>query len=194
MNKSNFRILRSILTASFALALTIGASAGDSHSGHSSKAASKHQNAASKTGAAKVGKLVIDNAWTRQAPPSAKVVGGYARITNTGSQPDRLIGGTASFAKRVEVHDMKVTDGVMKMTALPQGLVIPPGESVELRPGSFHLMFMGATSPKAGETVPITLKFEKAGEVVVQLPVSPIGSKSGSTGHGSAHGQKKHGS
>ncbi len=154
---------------------------------------------AHKAGSAKIGEITIEQAWTRQAPPGAKVVGGYARITNSGKASDSLVGGSASFAERIEVHEMKVVDEVMRMAPLSNGLEVKPGETVELKPGSFHLMFMGATSPKAGDIVPVTLRFKNAGEVKVMFPVGPIGVKSAPAhkdGHGDhgKHGKKKHGS
>ncbi len=57
-------------------------------------------------------------------------------ITNAGSMPDRLIGGTFPMAGRFEVHEMAVTDGVMRMRELAKGLEIKPGETVELKPGA----------------------------------------------------------
>ncbi|MDA8870066.1 copper chaperone PCu(A)C [Rhizobiaceae bacterium] len=136
-------------------------------------------------GSATVGELVIDAAWTRQTPPGAKVAGGYLTVTNNGTTADRLIGGSASFAERVEVHEMSVTDGVTRMAALADGLDIPAGETVALEPGSFHLMFTGLTSaPKAGETVPVTLTFANAGDVTVQLPVAAIGAPGATVMHG----------
>ncbi len=170
--------------------LTIVASDGhDGHSGHGAHSAMDKADAV-ETGSASVGDLVITGAWTRQAPPSARVVGGYASITNNGQTADRLIAASAGFADRTEVHEMTVTDGVMRMNELAGGLEIKPGETVELKPGSFHLMFMEATSPKEGETVPVTLVFETAGEVVVQMPVAAIGA---GAAPGMDHGSMNHG-
>ena len=123
-----------------------------------------------------VGDLRIQNAWTRQTPPGARAGGGYATITNMGSEADRLIGGTASFAERFEVHEMSVTEGVMRMSPLKDGLVIGPNETVALEPGGFHLMFIGITEPLVeGTTVSITLTFERAGKIALELPVAGIG-------------------
>ncbi|EFL89508.1 copper chaperone PCu(A)C [Ahrensia sp. R2A130] len=135
------------------------------------------QNASMKMGeTVKVGDLEIVGAWTRQTPPNAKVGGGYLTVTNNGTTADRLIGGSANFAGRVEVHEMSVTDGIMKMAELKDGLTIEPGATVQLKPGSFHLMFMEMkASPKEGDTVPVTLTFANAGEVTVQMPVAAIG-------------------
>jgi len=112
------------------------------------------------------------------------------KIVNKGSQPDRLIGGQTAFAGKVEIHEMKMQGDVMRMRQLADGLVIPPGGSVDLKPGGYHLMFMNLKAPlKAGETRDVTLIFEKAGKVNVTLAVrkfgrSTHGGHSGMTGHG----------
>jgi copper(I)-binding protein len=125
------------------------------------------------------GSLEIHHPWARATPPGAKVGGGYAVIENTGTEPDRLIGGSAEVADLVEVLEMSVVDGVMKMRPLEDGLEIPPGGKVELKPGSFHLMLMGLKGPmKEGESVAGSLTFEKAGTVDVTFAVAPIGAMS----------------
>ena len=134
----------------------------------------------------KIGALVIEAPWARATPGGAKVAGGYLKITNTGKEADRLIGGSLPIAKEVEVHEMAMADNVMKMRRLPNGLEIKPGKSVELKPGGYHIMFMGLTSGlKAGQTVKGTLVFQKAGTVEVEYRVAPIGAQSGGGGHAS---------
>ena len=148
-----------------------------------------------------VGDLVIRDAWTRQSPPGARAGGGYATITNNGGAADRLIGGSTPFSERFEVHEMSVTDGVMRMGEIDGGLEIGPGETVELKPGGFHLMFIDVTEPPVeGDTVPVTLLFERAGEVTLDLPVAAIGATApdgpamkGGTDHG-GHGAMGDGS
>ena len=126
----------------------------------------------------KAGDLVITQAWTRATPKGAKIGTGYLTIENKGSAPDRLIGGSADVAGKVEVHEMAMKDGVMKMRALDDGLTIEPGKTVKLAPGGYHLMMFDLKSPlKQGDTLPITLKFEKAGEVKVSLAVEGIGAQ-----------------
>ena len=130
-----------------------------------------------------VGDLKIENAWTRATPPRAKVGGGYVTITNTGSEADRLVSGSVAFAGVVEIHEMAVTDGVMKMRPLADGLEIPAGETVTLKPGGFHIMFMKLKEGLVeGETVSATLTFEKAGPVELKFQVAPVGAKK--SGHG----------
>lgn len=130
------------------------------------------------------GTLVIEAPWTRATPPGARVAGGYLKITNTGREPDRIVGGSLVGAERVEIHEMAMTDGVMRMRQLSQGLEIKPGETVELKPGGYHVMFMGLGSPIAmGAPLRGTLVFEKAGTVSVEFDVAPIGA-AGARGHG----------
>src|ERR1051325_10095518 len=124
----------------------------------------------------KAGTLIIDHPWTRATPKSATVAGGYVKITNTGTTPDRLIGGSADLARKLEVHEMSMDGGVMKMRELKNGLEIPPGATVELKPGSYHIMMMNLSRPiSAGETVKASLTFEKAGKVDVAFPVQAMG-------------------
>lgn len=127
----------------------------------------------------KVGDLVVTSPWTRATPGGAKIAGGYLKITNNGKTDDRLVKATASISDRVEVHEMSMNDGVMKMRALPEGLTIRPGETVELKPGGFHMMFMDIKQPlKQGDTMKATLTFEKAGSVEVSFNVGSIGASS----------------
>jgi len=124
----------------------------------------------------KAGPLVIDHVWTRATPKSATVAGGYLKITNTGSTPDRLIGGSADVSRKFEVHQMSMDGGVMKMRELKDGLEIPPGATVELKPGSFHIMMMNLSHPLAkGDNVKGSLMFEKAGKVDVEFAVEGMG-------------------
>lgn len=126
----------------------------------------------------KAGDLVITQAWARATPNGAKIGGGYVTIENKGSAPDRLIGGSTEVAAKLEVHEMAMKDGVMKMRPLDNGLTIDPGKTVKLAPGGYHLMMFDLKAPlKQGETVPVTLKFEKAGEVKVSLVVKGIGAQ-----------------
>jgi periplasmic copper chaperone A len=123
-----------------------------------------------------VGNLQIANPWTRATPKGSTVAGGYMVITNKGTAPDRLLGGSANFASRFEVHRMAMDNGVMIMRPVEGGLEIKPGESVELKPGSFHVMFMGLKQPlEKGQQVKGTLEFEKAGKVDVEYTVEAIG-------------------
>jgi copper(I)-binding protein len=123
-----------------------------------------------------VGPIAIDHPWTRATPKNAPVAGGYMKITNTGTTPDRLVGGSVEVAKRFEVHEMKMDGGVMKMRELKDGLEIPPGASVELKPGSYHIMMQALSRPLAkGDKIKGSLTFEKAGKIGVEFDVEGIG-------------------
>jgi periplasmic copper chaperone A len=120
----------------------------------------------------KVGDLVISAPIAKATPPNAPVSGGYMTITNNGSQADRLVSITAPFAAKVEIHEMTMEGDVMKMRPVAGGLEIPAGGSVELKPGGYHIMFMGLSEPlKQGETRKAVLTFEKAGTVEIEFPV-----------------------
>ncbi|MBI4275869.1 MAG: copper chaperone PCu(A)C, partial [Rhizobiales bacterium] len=95
----------------------------------------------------KFGNLEIVHPWVRATPKGASVAGGYLKITNKGPVPDRLIGGSAAFAGRLQLHEMKMSADVMQMRPLKDGLEIKPGETVEFKPGSFHIMFFDLKQP-----------------------------------------------
>src|ERR1700676_2639630 len=102
----------------------------------------------------RAGDLTITQAWSRATPGGAKVAGGYLTIENKGSTADRLIGGSADVAARVEVHEMATDNGVMTMRPLDGGLTIEPGKSVKLAPGGIHLMMFDLRSPlKKGDKI-----------------------------------------
>ena len=128
----------------------------------------------------KIGNLQISQPWTRATPKGAAVAGGYFKITNTGTTPDRLLGGSTDVAKRLEVHEMSMDGGVMKMRELRNGLDIPPGATVELKPNSYHIMMQGLSRPLAkGQRVKASLTFEKAGTGEVEFAVEAIGASAG---------------
>ena len=127
-----------------------------------------------------LGTLKIGHPWTRATPKGAAVAGGYLKITNNGTVPDRLVGGSSAVAGRFEIHEMRMVDGVMQMRPLPKGLEIKPGETVELKPGSFHLMFMELKQPlEKDQRVKGSLVFEKAGTIEIEYAVEAVGGASG---------------
>jgi len=134
------------------------------------------------------GAIKIEQPWTRATPGGAKVGGGFMKITNTGKTADRLVAVKTDVSGVAEIHEMKMVDGVMKMRALGTGVAIKPGQTVELRPGGYHLMFMDLKKPIVKEKpVKATLVFETAGEVEVEFVVAPVGAKSPSGGGGHDH-------
>lgn len=127
----------------------------------------------------KAGDLAVMQPWARATPSGAKVGGGYLAITNNGKTADRLTGASMSDADHVEIHEMKMDGGVMKMRPLPNGIEVKPGQTVTLAPQGNHLMLMGLKAPlKQGETVKGKLTFEKAGSVDVEFKVNSVGAMS----------------
>jgi len=124
----------------------------------------------------KVGDLQISTAWARATPKGAAIGGGYLKITNTGNSPDRLIGGASPVSDKFELHEMSMDNGVMKMRPVAGGIEIKPGETVELKPGGFHIMLVGLKLQLAqGQHFKATLMFEKAGKVDVDFAIAGIG-------------------
>jgi copper(I)-binding protein len=120
----------------------------------------------------KAGSIEIDNPWSRATPKGAKVAAGYLTIRNNGTDPDRLVRVTSPAAGKLEIHEVSMDQGVMKMRPLPGGLEIKPGETVELKPSSFHLMMFDLKQPfENGKPFKASLNFEKAGPVEVEFKV-----------------------
>ena len=136
-------------------------------------------NADDNTNKVMVGEIAIEKAWTRATPNGAPAGGAFVTLTNNGQIADRLLGASSDVAKAVEVHKMSMNDGVMNMAQLVDGLLIEPGATVELKPGSFHMMMIGLNAPiKQGDMVKITLEFEHAGKVDVVFEAARIGAPS----------------
>jgi periplasmic copper chaperone A len=126
----------------------------------------------------KTGDIEITAAWTRATLPGQPAGAGYMIIENKGAKADRLLSAASDAAQMTQVHTMEMTGDVMKMSELNDGLEIPAGGKVELKPGGTHIMFMGLKQGfKEGGTVKVTLKFEQAGEAVIELPVQPADTK-----------------
>lgn len=136
--------------------------------------------------ASKSQSLSITGAWSRETAAGQVVAGGFMTLTNRGRNEDRLISATSPIAKEVQIHTMAMDGGVMRMRQLTTGIPVPAGATVELRPGGLHIMFMGLKQQlRQGQRFPVTLQFERAGRITVQVAVQPVGS----TGpKGAAHG------
>lgn len=124
-----------------------------------------------------VGKIEVSGPWSRATPGGARVGAGYLTIRNLGGKADRLVSGTAEIAERVEVHAMRVTDGIMRMRRLTKGLEIGPSATIEFKPGGYHFMFVGLKRPIVkGESIRASLVFENAGKVEITFVAQGIGS------------------
>ena len=123
-----------------------------------------------------VGDLHILHPWARASAGQGKAGAAFMTIANTGHGDDRLVAVTAAVAKKAEIHETSMEDGVMKMRGLKDGLPIPAGGKVELKPMARHVMMMGITERLVeGETLVLTLTFEKAGSVEVAVPIAGPG-------------------
>lgn len=142
-----------------------------------------------------VGPLKLTAPWIRASVPGQVNGAGYIQIENKAADTDRLIAATFAGVNRVEFHTIINENGVAKMREV-QGIDVPAKGDVKLAPGGYHIMFLGLSEPfKAGGSVPVMLKFEKAGEVKVNFEVKPPSYNPGSmSGHGSmtGHGSMKH--
>jgi periplasmic copper chaperone A len=140
-----------------------------------------------------VGGLKISAPWARATPKGASIGGGYLTITNISTTPDRLVGGTTDVSSRFEVHEMSMDNGVMKMRPVTKGLEIKPGQTVELKPGGYHVMFVGLKQQlEQGHPFKATLMFEKAGKVDVDFAVEGIGAQTGGDATPAMGGMKMH--
>ena len=122
----------------------------------------------------RVGELTLERMAIREAPAGAPVAGGYLVIRNDGAEGDRLLAAASPAAGEVQIHRMRMEEGVMRMRPLPDGIEVPAGETVALRPGGDHLMLMRPEAMAAGEAVEVTLAFERAGEVTAPFPVQTL--------------------
>lgn len=120
----------------------------------------------------KAGTVTILDAWARPTAPQAPNGAVYLTMKNNGGLADRLLGAETARARKVELHTTKNENGVMQMRPLEQGVALPAGAEAAMKPGGDHVMLLGLTQPLAeGETLPLTLKFERAGNVNVDVAV-----------------------
>jgi copper(I)-binding protein len=122
------------------------------------------------------GDLQIRHPWARATPPGAKVAAGYFEIRNNGKQPDRLLSASTPVAKKVEMHLTEHAGEVAKMRQL-RAFEVPARERLALEPNGAHLMLVDVQPLKKGERFPMTLRFERAGEVEVQFEVQEMGAR-----------------
>jgi copper(I)-binding protein len=119
--------------------------------------------------------LRVSNAFARATPPGAKVAGAFMTIKNAGPDADRLISASSTVAGLVEIHEMAMEGGMMKMRAL-KGIDLKPGATVDLQPGGYHVMLEDLKQPlKQGDQIPVKLTFEKAGVLDIRVNVEAMG-------------------
>jgi len=132
------------------------------------------------TSAAMAGDITVSKPWARASAGMAKAGAAFMYILNETGKDDTLIGAKANVSKKVELHTHLMDNGVMKMRQVKGGIPVKNGATQELKPGSFHVMFMGLEKPfKEGTTIPVTLVFEHAGEKNIDVEVQGPGSMGG---------------
>ncbi len=123
------------------------------------------------------GDIEVRHPWARATPPGAKVAAGYLEIRNAAAQPDRLLAASTGVAKRVELHVTQSEGDVMRMRQV-KSLEIPARSRLELRPSGSHLMLVDIARPLVkGERFAMRLRFERAGELEVQVEVQDLGAR-----------------
>jgi len=119
--------------------------------------------------------IAIEQPYARATPAGAVTGAVYMTLTNKTQAADRLTAASSDVASKLQIHEMAVVDGVMRMRELASGLPIPAGGSVVLKPGGYHVMLIGLKKPlTAGESFPLTLTFEKAGNISVTVQVQAM--------------------
>lgn len=112
-------------------------------------------------------KIEVKEAWVREVPPTSRMSAAYMVIENKGNQPDRLIDASNNVSEVTELHE--TVDGKMRRI---KAIEVPAGGKVELKPGGLHIMLINLKKPlREGDTVELTLRFEKSGEIKIQAPV-----------------------
>jgi hypothetical protein len=141
---------------------------------------------------AKVGDITIQEPWARASLGNAPNSAAYMTLQNMGATPDRLIGGSTPVATKVELHTHVMEGGIAKMRPV-DGIEVAPGAPTVLEPGGAHVMLSGLTQKlEAGATVPLTLVFEHAGEVALEVPVEGVMAGAG-PGHDGSRDHGEHG-
>jgi copper(I)-binding protein len=126
--------------------------------------------------------IMVDNAWARASAGAATAGAAYMTVMG-GAQPDTLVGASTPVATTAEVHESFVDGGMMRMRPVGS-LPVPSGKTVTFAPGGYHIMLMNLSHPlMAGETFPLTLKFEHAAPLTINVQVRPIGAAAAAAGH-----------
>ena len=132
--------------------------------------------------------IAVEQPYARATPAGAQTGAVYMTLDNKSHVADRLTAASSDVADKLQIHEMAVVNGVMQMRELAAGLPIPADGSVALKPGSYHVMLIGLKKPlKAGETFPLTLTFEKAGNISVTVPVQAMTKPDGGGNMGNMH-------
>lgn len=116
----------------------------------------------------------IEKPWMRATPPGAKIAAGYMTLRNSSASPERLVGASSPAGARVEMH-VTIKDGEILRMREVKALEVPAKGVLELKPAGTHLMVVDIKQPlKAGDRIPVTLRFEHSKEIAVEFEVSPL--------------------
>lgn len=128
-----------------------------------------------------LGGIEIGSPWARASSHATGDGGGFFTLANKGAVPDRLVAASSPAAERVEIHAIKVEGGDLRMRQRENGLVLPPGTTLTLKPRGYHLLLVGLKTPlEEGARAAVTLTFEHAGSIDIELIAAapgPVGNK-----------------
>lgn len=119
--------------------------------------------------------ISIERAWARATPAGARTAAAYLTIVNRGTAVDRVVGASTPVAEKLQIHQETNDNGVMRMREL-SSVTVAEGASVTLKPGGTHIMMIGLKQQlKEGQSFPLTVEFQKAGRVTLQVPIAKVG-------------------
>jgi copper(I)-binding protein len=122
------------------------------------------------------GGIEIGQPWARAGLRVRLQAGGFFVVTNKGALPDRLVAASSPVAEKVEIHAIKMVGADIQMCPRPEGLLVEAGGTLTLKPRGYHLLLSGVTTALViGTRLPVTLTFEKAGSIDVELAVEAAG-------------------
>ena len=137
----------------------------------------------------RLGDLVVESPWARATAQGVRVGGAFLTVRNAGDRSDRLIAVESDVAAGVQLHMTRMEEGIIRMRRVVDGIEVPAGGLAELKPGGFHVMLMGLKAPlEEGGSFPVTLTFERAGSVTIDVPVRAAGAMEEKMTHGTSHG------
>jgi len=137
-------------------------------------------------------KITVEQPWARATPAGAMTGAVYMTLANKTGTADRLTAAASDVAQKVQIHEMAVVNGIMQMRELANGLAVPANGSVTLKPGGYHVMLIGLKKQLiAGQTLPLTLTFAKAGNISITVPIQAIGATRGGMSGMGGMGEKQ---
>lgn len=125
-----------------------------------------------------LGDLKLVGPFSRATPPRAPTGGAYFTIVDTGTEGDRLLSASTPLADEVQMHEMSVQNDIMRMRQVTAGLRVPEGGELALTPSGTHIMLVGLKQPLLqGETLPLTLVFERSGTITLDIPIASVAAR-----------------